>query len=96
VTLNINARGVADGRIVAEDLESGCHWAVPVTLERRTAAGSWRPVGSDVAVSRDGFGFFKLNIGDRPGLYRVTVSEFAVGTPTVTTCALARATDRVS
>ncbi len=63
-------------------LDSTCFWYVPITIERRTTSG-WRQVGSGLTSFTGGF---SLHTG-RSGKYRATAPEFAIGTPTIMTCA---------
>ena len=63
-------------------LASTCFWYVPVTIERRTKSG-WRRVGASLTSFT---GRFSLHIS-KSGKYRATAPEFAIGTPTLATCA---------
>lgn len=63
-------------------LASTCFWYVPITIERRTKLG-WKQVGGSLTSYQGGF---SLHIR-KSGKFRATASEFAIGTPTITTCA---------
>jgi hypothetical protein len=62
-------------------LASTCFWYAPITIERRTRSG-WKQVGEGLTSFQGGF---SLRIR-QPGKFRATAPEFAIGTPTVTTC----------
>ena len=63
-------------------LVSTCFWYVPIKFERKTSSG-WKQVGKGYTSFQGGF---SLHI-KKEGKYRATASEFAIGTPTITTCA---------
>lgn len=63
-------------------IASACFWYVPIKIERRTRSG-WRQVGSGYTSFHGGFSRHIT----KEGKYRATASEFAIGTPTLTTCA---------
>ena len=61
---------------------STCFWYVPIKIERKTTSG-WKKVGSGYTSFQ---GAFSRHI-KKAGKYRASASEFAIGTPTITTCA---------
>lgn len=62
-------------------LTSTCFWYVPIKIERRTRSG-WKQVGAGLTSFQGGF---SLHVR-KSGKFRATAAEFAIGTPTVTTC----------
>jgi hypothetical protein len=84
ITLNLSSRR-ASGNVHAT-LASTCFWFVPVSVEKRTASG-WKKVRSTLAAYD---GHYSVRIRT-PGKYRATATEFAIGTPTITTCSKASA-----
>lgn len=70
-------------------LASTCFWYAPITIERRTRLG-WKQIGEGLTSFH---GDFSLRIR-KPGKFRAIASEFAIGTPTLTTCARVSKTAR--
>lgn len=69
---------------------SNCWWYVPVILERKTASG-WKHSGSVLSGWNGQFSFHITKVSK----YRATAPSFGLGTPTVTTCLKASASDHV-
>lgn len=61
---------------------STCFRYVPIKIERKTRSG-WKKVGSGYTSFQGGFSRHVR----KKGKYRAVASEFAIGTPGVTTCA---------
>lgn len=90
-TVSLKLTSTKAAGTVHSDVESSCFWFVPVILERKTQSG-WKKVGSTLSLYN---GFYRIRV-HKPGRYRVTATEFGIGTPTVTTCSKASASSKLS